>query len=145
MIGNFFIVSGSTTPWLECTITKDGIVPIYSQAASYGCGASGETDPNHLDLSKVTNVEFQMFRCGRVPQQIALQGTAEKLQRTVTEGSGETQVSRIEDYARVRYKWHPDDTSEPELYYGRFIVTFEDGSKLKWPYQLESLAIEVQP
>jgi hypothetical protein len=145
MIGNFRIVSGSTAPWLEALITKDGLVPLYTQAASYNC-EDQQTDPNMLDLTTCTLVQFQMFKCGRTPVEVALQGVAEKVQSTVTEGAGsDTEVTKITDLAKVRYKWHPDDTSEPDLYYGRFVLTFEDGSILKWPYQLESLAIDVVP
>lgn len=144
MIGNFRIVSGSVIPWLEVVLTKDGIVPIYSQAPAYGCAEGGTiTDPNLVDLEKATTIQFQLFKCGRTPVQVATQGIAEKVQTSVTEGSGETAVTKIVDMGKVRYKWHPDDTSVPGLYYGRFIVTFDDGSVFKWPYQLESLAIEI--
>lgn len=144
MIGNFRIVSGATVPWLESIITKDGIVPMFTQAPTFNCNdPSAVVDPNVLDLEKVTQVQFEMYKCGRNLQQVSLQGIAEKVQSTVTEGSGDTEVVKKVNLGLVRYKWHPQDTTIKGLYYGRFKLTFEDSTIMYWPYQMESLSIEV--
>lgn len=150
MIENFRIVSGSTVPFLDVQITKDGIVPLAAQAPSFdSCEGGKQTlDPNVLNLcdpdNPVASVAFQMFKCGRTPTLIASQGVASVLQEKVVEGAGtDSEVTNFINYGMVRYEWHPDDTSVKGLYYGRFVLTFDDGRNFIWPYQLESLTIGV--
>lgn len=134
MIANFRIVSGATVPYLEVVITKDGIIPLHMQAPAFGC--SQETDdPNVLDLTEVQSVQFKMFKCGRTPQEVGLSGVAEKLQSTVN--------GKIINKGVVIYKWHPNDTVVKGMYYGQFTLTFSNNVIYKFPFQLESLSIEV--
>ena len=151
MIGNFRIVQNASVPWLEAVVTKDGIVPLHTQAiqanGGQGSDCAGDNltdDPNVLDLNAegdacVQSVEFEMFKCGRTNSPVALQGTAEKGQTVVTEG----EIEKISNKGLVRYKWHPQDTAVKGLYYGRFKLTFKNNTIMYWPYQLESLSIEV--
>ena len=126
MISNFQIAQGASLPWLETYITKNGLVPMGMQAPDYGC-ADNKVDPNWLDLNaEVQSVAFELWKCGRVPQQVGLSGQAEKVDRYL-----------------VRYKFHPFDTAQKGCYYGRFVITMKDNTILKWPYQLEALSIEV--
>lgn len=140
MIANFYIGQNSTIPFLQVSLTKNGVVPLAQQAPSYECTSEeAKTDPNLVDLTDAESVKFEMYKCGRTPLLVATQGEAEIVQGTVTEGS----ITKVTNLGVVQYKWHPDDTSVPGLYYGRFIVTFKDGRNFVWPYQLESLSIEV--
>ena len=134
MISNFQLQQCSSLPWLELQITTDGRLSLYQQASSQGC-AQNTTDPNALDLSDLWSVHFLMFKAGRTRMPVGLSGSACVV---VDPERGITAKDGI-----VRYRWSQVDTSVPGLYYGQFVLTFKDQTVLKWPYQIESLAIEV--
>jgi len=134
MIGNFAIVQNASIPWLEVNLTKNGILPMQFQAPSFGC-SDKTLDPNWVDLTDAENVIFEMYKCGRTPLKIGLSGQAE-----IVDLGGDLGKKT----GLVRYKWHPNDTSVQGCYYGRFVVTFKDGTIFKWPYALESMTIEVK-
>lgn len=129
MVSNFQLAQLASLPWLEVQITRDGRVGLYLQAPSDACVEEG-TDPNILDLEAINaqSVTFLFWKCGRVPQQVSLQGTAEFGNKKLGE---------------VRYKWHPNDVGIQGIYYGQFEITMDDNSKLRWPFQKEALTIEV--
>jgi len=99
---------------------------MYTQAVKNTC--QDASDPNVVDLSDAQSIQFEMFKCGRVPAGVGLSGEAEFVDKAK---------------GLVRYKWHPNDTSAPGIYYVGFKITFNNGYILRWPYQLESLAVEV--
>ncbi len=129
MISNFQIKQGASVPYLEVQVTKDGMVSMYTQAPVFGCTKDGD-NPNAVDLTNVVAVKMRMYKCGRTPVEVGLSGQAV-----------------IADAAKgiVQYRWHPLDTSVPGHYYCVFEFTFSDNSLFKWPYQNESLTIEVFP
>lgn len=128
MIGNFIIQLGSTVPWLDVQITQDGFVDMNLEAPKMkGCAADCD-DSNAIDLTNA-QVTFELFKCGRTPARVANQGQVEVLDAKK---------------GLVRYKWAVGDLSTRCLYYGTFVVKFDDGTILRWPYALEQLTIEVR-
>lgn len=128
MIGNFLIRSGASLPWLEAIITKSGQLTLPSVASSGGCGNA--KNPDAVDLTDAQSIAFKLYKCGRVPAQVGLAGQAEIDTNDKTSGL-------------VRYKWNPQDTLVPGIYYGSFEITFNDNTLFKWPMQLEALTIEI--
>lgn len=129
-VSNFQIRKDSTLPYLEVQITKDGTIPkntIVSEG--YSCeDASSVSAANILDLTDVFSVEFELKKCDRVPVEASVNGEVEIVDA----------VKGI-----VRYKWAATDTAVLGLFYGTFVVSFNDGGKYRWPANLESLAIEI--
>jgi len=125
MIANFMIPQGATQPSLEVTLTPTGQVPVQLPSQSYGCQTTAIAG---VDLTDAV-VSFELFNaCSRTHDQKGVFG----------------QVEVIDAVAGVvRYQWHPNDTADKGMFYGRFVVRFADNTILKWPYQIESLAIEV--
>lgn len=133
MIGNFVVRAGSTVPWLEVGITKDGVIPLNDNSKPVSNDPNCPNDLNpFVDLTGAT-IQFQMVKCGRVPTAVSLTGTAESFKL----GDQDKFASQ------ARFKWGVNDTMTPGLYYGTFVITFEDNSVLKWPLQSEALCIEI--
>lgn len=129
MIGNFIIRLGSTVPWLDVQLTKTGFVDLNLQAPKpKGCADDDCGDKDDLIDLTDADVRFELFKCGRVPAQVATMGLVEILDATC---------------GMVRYKWAPTDLDCQCLYYGRFRVAYPDNTILLWPYAIEQLTIEV--
>lgn len=128
MIGNFIIRVGSTQPWLDVQLTQDGFVDLNLTApAPLGCAPGCGDKDNIIDLTNA-QVRFELYKCGREPARVAIQGTAE--------------IVGDPTCGMVRYKWAAGDLLEACLYYGVFVITFPDASVLLWPYSREQLTIE---
>jgi hypothetical protein len=100
---------------------------MYLNTQAQAC-ASGSVDPNAVDLSNVWNMSFTLYKPGRFPTQVRTYGTI-----VVTDKTNGV----------VQYQWSPLDNQCYGLFYGQFTFNFRDGTILKFPQQMESLAIEV--
>jgi hypothetical protein len=129
---NFAIRVGATIPYLAVQITQSGIVPLFDGGVDC-CGPEG-TNPDAVDLTEAKTITFEMVTCARFPQPASTQGTVEIIEDDKT---GRTQ-------GRVQYKWHPNDTLVAGQRYGTFVVTFNDNSVLRWPFQKEALSIAIE-
>jgi len=129
-VSNFQIRVGSTVPYLEVQITKDGTIPRnVSIDQGYSCEDSNNVNQaNVLDLTDAYKVEFELKKCGREPIEASVNGEVEIVD---------------EENGIVRYKWASTDTAEKGLFYGTFVITFDDNGVYRWPMNLESLAIEI--
>lgn len=125
MFSQFQIPRGATVPYLDIQITEDGRIVQPGVNDLYGCA---DQKGKGVPLPFGTVIKPHMYKCGRTPTEVALQGTVEILDA---------------DNGIVRYKWHPNDLQCACYHYFQFWITFPDGSLLKFPFLLETLVIEV--
>lgn len=129
-ISNFQLQQNTTSPYLDVILAADGqfhdqiVQPCALAQDPVGINLIEDVGPPLVRAK----VEFELFGCDRAKTQYATMGEVEVLEAAT---------------GKVRYKWHPDDTANLGLYYGSFLITWADGSQLRWPFVREGFSIEV--